>query len=667
MRKTILLLALGLATASCSLKVGGKTLSPGKSSGDSKESASSGSSESSESSGSSADAPRAADQGAEAQPQGETGAERRARESREADLRRQGLDPESIARNAKLDDSEIVVVEADPGRAKAKPMAPSWCKVADDKEGWTGGRLNRYLKNAIGGVWTPDAIGEVGGGLCRNPSDANWQKQTGYFMQVWMNWTGMTQQQVTESVTLRVQAGRWKAQREETCKPFATGSESSELEKLEAAAMKQIFGCRDGIASWRQRPANDKRLAWYFDRSAAPSSELLRLHRVFSCLPDPWNGKGAGDTYALARYAVCGVDARRLDQKALERELAAGKFNDYAKTVAREAFSRAQLEAAEYDRVAKQAASKDAAYQTLLYDAPEAAWKAWDKEAANHKRTIDAALAFDAKAYGPSRKAAQGCIPALRSGFRAYVSGGKIKTEEDAKKRAAEPIGAALLGRLMICEAMEGNFNTAAMLADIYKSGRQAQGPRYAVYYAVVAALGEISDDRAKFPIQANMFEYLDWGPHLDKTYEEASHAKKKSGNNGGSVSYSSFMSDAKGTISGLKKQGDTVVVSFKTEKWKEEQFNCKNTKQVWRIESSGEVKYHQECWSTGWKTMTHTERPIIIPADTADGLSAGMFLMGKADYPFTNDKNQQRLGYPTAVYDSAAKKKLVSWYGIKL
>lgn len=113
--------------------------------------------------------------------------------------------------------------------------------------------------------------------------------------------------------------------------------------------------------------------------------------------------------------------------------------------------------------------------------------------------------------------------------------------------------------------------------------------------------------------------------------------------------------------------QGDTVVVSFKTEKWKEEQFNCKNTKQVWRIESSGEVKYHQECWSTGWKTVSHTERPIIIPADTADGLRAGMFLLGKADYPFTNDKNQQRLGYPTAVYDSAAKKKLVSWYGIKL
>jgi hypothetical protein len=114
-----------------------------------------------------------------------------------------------------------------------------------------------------------------------------------------------------------------------------------------------------------------------------------------------------------------------------------------------------------------------------------------------------------------------------------------------------------------------------------------------------------------------------------------------------------------------VKKDGDVVVVSFKTETWKEEQFDCKDTKQIWLIEPSGLIRYHQECWSTGWKTMTHTEQPIHVPEDAADGLRAGMFLTGKADYPFGG--KQVRLGYPIAVYDSAAKKKLINWYGIKL
>lgn len=564
-----------------------------------------------------------------------------------------------------ISDKQMVVVEAEPGRAVAKPMAPSWCGVADEKAGFGSGRLGRYIRNVVENSWSPAVLGEGGAGLCGHPDDPSWQMQTGYFMQIWMNWTGLSQRQVEASITQRVQVKRWDKLRAQACAAFRTDDETSELDAFEMKAKAEVLGCGDQIGVWAPRPRVRDEYVWFLDRYQEPGSELVRVHRVMSCLSDPFGAHWSASPENLAAYALCGVDARRLDPAKLERELSQGKYNDFAKTTARESHGRAMIEAAAYEKAVNALAKKDPDYKRVFIDAPESAWKAWTEVAAKHEAALKASVDFDVKAFGPSQKATDGCVPGLRSGFRAFMTSGGVKTEEDAAARAASPVGAALLSRLMHCEARENNFNTGGLLTELYEKGRQAQGARYAVYYAVVAAVAEISADRTKFPLSIGSFGQLPWGPYVDGTYAEVELAKKRVGNTLPGKKAGTLMEDVKGTIKAVKKNGSDVEVTFKTEKWKEAMQECKDSKKIWRIDSDGTIHYYPTCKSIGHKVISHTEKPIVIPADAAEGLRPGMLLIGRGEFPFDNGK--KRLGYPTAVYDSTKKKTLISWYGIKL
>ena len=567
--------------------------------------------------------------------------------------------------------TRMVVFEPEPGRDKVEAMKPTWCDLTSEYSGEVmGSKMASKLENGQEKGWQVGVLANVAAMLCAHPDAPDWHKQTGYVVQAWVNLTGLGKDDAIASLRARVDKATWEKQKKETCDKLGVSAEASEEQKRYDAVVRDTFGCGRYIYWRNPHPQMGDLLEWFIDKQADVPSEILRSYYVLHVLGHGYNLKKK-ELNILADYARVGIDARALDRAKLDKQLQEGGYNDYAKHLAREQLARAKDVGERYKRVIDQLIKQDPEYKRIFFDVPEQAFKDWETEAEANKKAIDAANAFEAKLYGPSKKAMKGCAKILRATFQAHLKSKKAKTVKAAEAAATDRVGMVLLGNLMACEAAEGNANTMELLSELYNKGRLARGPRYAVYYAVIDAVSEIRADRAKFPMEPKFFGYKtiqSFRTAAVKLCAESSPASKvrRNRHGGGKSCKTTVGSDAKGVIKAVKKGKAGTALLFKTEKWREEDVECVDSRKIWRIENSGQVKYFQDCTFKGWKTVTHTEKTTIIPNEAAKGIKAGMFFKGKADYPY-DAKNYKRFGYPTEVYKNKTKKKLINFYGYTL
>lgn len=563
---------------------------------------------------------------------------------------------EALERDKKLSAHELTVFTAEPGRQKVGPMKPTWChldKTHHNKR--RSGYMSRTMKQFKRGY--VNQIGPAAALLCAHPNAPDWNKQTGYFVQGVINMTGQSKKDAIASIVARVQKAKWAKQVKAICGQFEDNEEASEEEKILDGVTRAIFGCRyraNRYPFWQQNRQGDKKLEWYIDRRAEISSELVKVYHVLSCLRQGY-GLSTKKKRDLLPYATCGHDARTLNRSALEKELAAKGFNAAAKVIARESFAVAKASAQRYKAVVDKLAKRDPEYGKIFYDVPAAAWKAWVADFNANKAAYEAAYAFEKKLFGPSRRATQGCYKPLRKHFDAYMKSKKVKTKKQFDTLTSEGLGAVLVSALMPCSARDAGYYETYAWIKRYKKTRDTRGPRYAAYYAVIDKIQEIRSDRTRFPLSPKMF----WQKFKVSTYMSSmSDAKKKHG--------SKLHQAGKGQVKKIKRVKGGYKLLFKTVKYKEEQWNCRATNRVRRITGNGNVEYYHDCRSAGFKTMKRTEKPIIIPAHAKAGIKRGSFVVLDADYPFP-DKKHKRFGFPIEVYKSKKKKKLVSYYGLKL
>lgn len=560
------------------------------------------------------------------------------------------------ARSRSTDVTRMVEVQPEPGRDKVPAMKPAWCDLTSDHRGKDrSGWLNRSMTQARDRGFYEDATAQIAGLLCAFPDKPGFQKQTGYFVQLYVNMTGLDTKRAIAAIRARVAKDQWKSQKKSFCDSLDISPEASLEQKRLHKARRDIFGCGRTIF-WRSPTGTiSDKLEWYLDKHAEVKSEVIKAYHVLSCLGNGYNAK-LSDNYGLARYAVCGLDARSLSWQRLEKELSSGSYNTYAKTLARETFALARAANGRYQPLIKKLIARDATHKKVFVDAPKAGWNKWLGLYAKHKDIFEAAYAFEAKLWGPSKRALNGCLAPLRSMFSKYVRAAKPKNYDQFVKVATDEVGSVLLGALMPCAAHEGNTWEAYLYMALYKKSRDVRGPRYAAYYAVLDQVQEIRKDRERYPFEPKMFGWKS----KDDPYQQYGVLKSRR-----KSKTTELVENAKGVVRSVRKTKDGVKLIFKTERWREEVVECTNTNKIWRIDQ-GTVKYFQKCVHKGYKWVKHTEKPVIVPKYATAGIRAGRFVTLSANYPFPT-KGFARYGFPLQVYKSKRKKKLVASHGVAL
>jgi hypothetical protein len=540
---------------------------------------------------------------------------------------------------------------ARPGRETAPAMAPSWCgEIAAPNHG--RGAMQRTLSQVVeGGKLYAAAKGAQL--LCDHPDRPAWREQTGQLVQVWVNFTGLGVKDAVTALTARANEARWEKERGELCATFAVDEEASDEDREIATAHRELFSCGNGYAGpmWSAGGGHAK-VEWFLDRGA-DLPELLRAYLVVKHLRDPDEVKrdDFGFMYAVASYAVFGLDARRLDAARLDQEIAA--MPRYGQVIARETHAVARLRAAGWKAHVDALAAKDETWRQLVVETPEKAFTAWSELRARNADAFDAVDGFEKVAFGPSRSAAKGCAAKLRPLFARAAAAAAAPSPElrDVLERLqGDPLASPIVERRLLCEAMDGDAGVATALYAATDRLRGYRGPRTAAALATLDHLNDVKADREKFPLEAKDLPRFARDAFRGAALERGKQAI--------------FMDDGKGVVKSVKPVDGGVLVSFKGEAVKETNWDCKRTNRVRRIDASGNVEYWSDCKNLGQVTVTKTPSPVVVPRELDAGIAAGRYMTWKVDIQLAG---AVRKGTPVAVYDSPAQKKLVALYGVSL
>lgn len=536
------------------------------------------------------------------------------------------------------------------GRDVAKPMKPDWCNTADVSR-WQGDDPKLALRagqRAVNSGYDEKTLRTIAQIACARPDDPTYQSAIASWRQGWINLSGISETEDREAEKVRASTDYDKL-KSEFCDALEPGAEASPEEKSVAGAFMRAANCNDH--------ADLGLLGWWVDKRAEPDSELARAYFTYSCLagPEPDKPRDPKDTFAMRSFAVCGTDGRRLDKGRLEKEIAGKPFNAYGRIYARETFAAAKTTYARLAEAYEKLAAKDEGYKKLLFDGPEAGWKAWEQAYAANKAAFEAARAYEAKFYAGSKKALAGCEGPLLKNFGDYLRAQKPKTEAEAVKAASDAIGQVLLAPLALCEAVEGRKQAAFTLNDFLHGKRPRRGPRMAAYHQALDVLSDILADRARFPINVQDFR---------SPVEEP-------GQGSGSMDDAVFElvnpnqdNPPKGVIAGVAKKGNGVQITFKAESHIENTYHCTPTNRIDRIESNGQVRYVENCAINGTTKVVTEETPLVVDAPFAEGLKPGQHARFTVQAAF---RDPARVGFPAAIYADKDLKRLVVWYGVAL
>jgi hypothetical protein len=364
---------------------------------------------------------------------------------------------------------------------------------------------------------------------------------------------------------------------------------------------------------------------------------------LINCLGNEVLEESTYTNFELGRFALCGHEAGLLDKAKLERELAEGGYNDYAKTLAREQFGRVKVVLESYRKIVGALGDQDPTYRALFFEAPARAWKAWEEFHAAEKAHIALTQDFETKVMDPSRKALAGCAEPLREALQDYLDEADDKTVPALTARAASPGGFLLVEALAACYLSQGELAALDTLLELADKSRIVRGPRRAVYYAVLDALTEIKADRSDFPIEFDMIPtpIPKFGGEMNQIVNVV----------------------IKGIVEEVEEVPEGLLVSFSTEEYEDEVQHCFDTNKVWRVTEEGEIKFFRKCTSQGIQTFQRTEAPVVIPAYAASGIEEDAFVEIRGD-AVNETASGVRLGYPVVGFKEGDRAELVNFYG---
>jgi hypothetical protein len=198
------------------------------------------------------------------------------------------------------------------------------------------------------------------------------------------------------------------------------------------------------------------------------------------------------------------------------------------------------------------------------------------------------------------------------------------------------------------CNEAEGREHMASILTQWIQWGKPGRGPRVAAQVAMASVVARIVSDRPKFAITPDMLSMgnvsapvpMGYGRHDEVTVEKA------------------------GFVSKVEKKGDKVYVTFKTDKWVEDERDCHYGNHIVMFSNDGTPIYETICKLTGRKvTRSETSEPFYTAPELARGIEKGVFVRYRTGVD-RDDKNIFN-GTPVEVWKNQEMKVLVALYGV--
>jgi hypothetical protein len=538
----------------------------------------------------------------------------------------------SHARHGK-DFDGLFEVKPAAGREEVKPMKPTWCgsvepeKYEGDEEHKASmiERTLRSFRENINDNVNEATLGMIARLSCSYPDSDLIQKQTAYYRQSWINWVGTTEAEDRAALEVRMpdsggQNAEWtkkSAVWKQLCDGLATKAADGSREFLQDKERALGLGCGGDYLPNEGTGGGDA--AFWLDAPGKPISEIARATFVRGCLDN--------DDFS---YARCGADGRRLDRKALDKEIEDLKLNALGKVRAVELWNLAKARADQRDAEIKKQGDAEA---KVFIDAPEAAFVAWDKLYAENKKAFEEAYAVEDKLWAVPVSERQnkvqkiGCEE-LRKEWKGYATGKKPKTKEDVERVVADPVGGVLLNRLMACDAMEGQYVLAA--AESFIAQRSYAGPRQAAYYAAfdAAVAAKTADASSKIAVPTRRLN-----PSPVAKLGDSVWGLKVRGLTGGPSDSpptddekTRRSKEAKGVVAAVKKADGGYVLSFKKESWMEPVYKCV-TVGIASFASDGTPIPDRDCKVTGEEKVEFTLNPRWVDPISGEGVAAGQIV----------------------------------------
>lgn len=555
-----------------------------------------------------------------------------------------------------------LTVAPDPGRDKAPVHAAPWCGAVKGGNEYHADGVRRGIESAMK-YWS--GLFQPARDLCNaKPDDPEAQKQVQVIEQMWINITGLPDKDAVASLAARLDEEKLKADKVKLCDQIDVSDEVLGEERAFVTAKRVLFGCAkkgwaDNQPMWAdsgERLPDD--LPFFLDVSAGDPDELVRLAsvlqsvRVLSNKDSDYFEKQLAGTYVRDQ-----VDYRAVNLDAVAKLLDTPPYkgNLWARTIGLESVgvARAGIDAVEAE--VKKRASKDPDWKEFLVTAPERGVAEWRASAAKWKDVLARSNDFERKYFGPSKRAARGCLAGLRGDFEKVAKTLKHDSAQELRESLSDPVASLLYQRMVLCISIDDDANWAGQLRAIGADVRYARGPRVAAYWASVEALGKILADRERFPVKmADMFLFKD-NTIYDAALKEAADSKNKQDPMG-------YVGDSgNGVVATVKKSGGGVEVAFVKVRHQEMGYSCTDTNHVLAIRPNGTLVYRQNCKQTGLYWVDNTPGAITIPAAWAGGVTPGRWLEFKSE----RGKPPTRRALPVSVYADKSKKKLVNWMGL--
>jgi hypothetical protein len=361
--------------------------------------------------------------------------------------------------------------------------------------------------------------------------------------------------------------------------------------------------------------------AYWLDRLDKPASEIGRLHFVANCLPDALKGEVSRQNVmrVLAHLGNCSADARKLDKGKVSAELKALGANPETTKAVLEHFDAVKARA---DRYVAEAKKSDDGKKFLL-EGYDAAWAEWEKIYQEEKKLFELAWSVGDKAAraikpGSDQIAAVpmkvGCEE-LRGALREHVQSKKPKTAAEARAALTDAAGVVALERLTLCDAREGRYVDAGAAMKLLQTAATYSGPRvYAMRAVAKAAVLEKEKRSLDFwEDKLTGLKQTAIGSALEGLVGNGTAGVSTiEGGDGQNTTGGDQFKIEQGKIAAVKKKGDGVEITFKSEKWWQPEWECKQGHFLY-YGGDGRPLYASNCKEIGGHIETFSLDPRIV------------------------------------------------------
>ncbi|HTR49869.1 MAG TPA: hypothetical protein VMJ10_04120 [Kofleriaceae bacterium] len=556
-------------------------------------------------------------------------------------------------------DDEIGKIAAAPGVDTASITTPvPWCDrvTIPSSDRWDTSRIERTFKAGYERYLDLDQFALAALHVCQRPGDRTWKLEGQAMVQEWMNITGLSQAEAVESLRSRIQIDKFKAEHAALCKGIEVPPEAGGEAEVVGKAERDVLGC-NGAPLWEDPGrVGGTGVGFYLDEGLNPEHETTRLYWLFQYVAGPYDDDlGGTDTFknrVLLHYAVAAWDFEHIDSAALDQQLSAAPYNDYARTIAHESVGKLRNWRKRYEVAIDKLAKGDEDYKAILRDAAKQGFDAWQKSIAPWKAEVDRAHAFEKKLSAPSRKVLKGCSADLTKDVAKLIKSYKLAEYTPLRtKLATDPIASILLPALALCYSAEGTYGIPGAIQDIMQHARDLHGPRGYAFYAIIDTFTKVAKDRPRLRIDLSNFT----------PQSESLLGLNKDFDLSGGLPTDPDNTYTKGVVQSVEKTADGLKVTFKKVTLKFPDMACTDdTSHPLRVNSDGRIEYYRNCKATGrMLSQDETSPPIVIAPGAAAGVKPGVFLVaagaGGTHY------------YVVYTKRSSSDKKLTSFLGFPL